>query len=296
MPCCRWATDPTPFADAYPDGECAGVKVHYAVEPEPLDTAGAIRFAALDAGIDERFVVVNGDVLTDLDVNALIDFHLAHGAEGTIALHRVDDPSAFGVVPTDAQGRVEAFVEKPPRDEAPTDLINAGTYVLEPSVLDRIAPDRKVSIEREVFPAMVADGTLFAMDGHTYWIDTGTPAKYLQSQIDLLRGERGDKVNGIHPDTVIDDGAIVARSVVGAGARIAAGAEVRGSILLPGCQIGAGAVVERAIVGPGARVGDRARVEELAVLGDRAVVDPGLRISGGSVGVDEHLTVESGGN
>jgi len=286
---------PDAFVDAYPNGSCAGVEVHYAVEPEPLDTAGAIRFAALDAGIDERFLVVNGDVLTDLDVNALIDFHEAHGAEGTIALHRVDDPSAFGVVPTDAQGRVEAFVEKPPRDEAPTDLINAGTYVLEPSVLGRIAGDRKVSIEREVFPAMVANGTLYAMDGHTYWIDTGTPAKYLQAQIDLLRGERGEKVQGVHPGARIDEGAIVARSVVGVGAHVAAGAEVRGSILLPGSSIGAHAVVERAIVGPGATVGERARVDDLAVLGDRAVVDPGLRVSGGSVGVDEHLTLESGG-
>ena len=286
---------PDAFVDAYPNGSSAGVEVHYAVEPEPLDTAGAIRFAALDAGIDERFLVVNGDVLTDLDVNALIDFHEAHGAEGTIALHRVDDPSAFGVVPTDAQGRVEAFVEKPPRDEAPTDLINAGTYVLEPSVLGRIAGDRKVSIEREVFPAMVADGTLYAMDGHTYWIDTGTPAKYLQAQIDLLRGERGEKVQGVHPGARIDEGAIVARSVVGVGAHVAAGAEVRGSILLPGSSIGAHAVEERAIVGPGATVGERARVDDLAVLGDRAVVDPGLRVSGGSVGVDEHLTLESGG-
>jgi mannose-1-phosphate guanylyltransferase len=286
---------PDTFVDAYPNGTCAGVRVHYAVEPEPLDTAGAIRFAAIDAGISERFLVVNGDVLTDLDVNALIDFHQAHGAEGTIALHRVDDPSAFGVVPTDPQGRVEAFVEKPPRDEAPTDLINAGTYVLEASVLDRIAGDRKVSIEREVFPAMVADATLYAMDGHTYWIDTGTPAKYLQAQIDLLRGERGEKVQGVHPDAHIEEGAIVARSVVGAGARVAAGAEVRGSILLPGCTVGPHAVVERAIVGPGASVGAGARVDDLAVLGDRSVVDAGLRVSGGSVGVEEHLTLESGG-
>ena len=285
---------PDAFADAYPDGTCAGVDVHYAVEPEPLDTAGAIRFAALDAGINERFVVVNGDVLTDLDVNALIDFHEVHGAEGTIALHRVDDPSAFGVVPTDPQGRVEAFVEKPPRDEAPTDLINAGTYVLEASVLDRIAGDRKVSIEREVFPAMVEDGSLYAMDGHTYWIDTGTPAKYLQAQIDLLRGERGEKVQGVHADALVEEGAIVARSVLGPGVRVAAGAEVRGSILLAGCAIGAHAVVERAIVGPGATVGEGARVDDLAVLGDDALVDPGLRVSGGSVGVGEHLTLEAG--
>ena len=124
---------PDAFIDAWPDGLCAGVKLHYAVESEPLDTAGAIRFAARDAGIAaDRFLVVNGDVLTDLDIGALIAFHDGHDAEGTIALHRVEDPSAFGVVPTDDDGRVLAFVEKPPRGKAPTDLINAGTYVLEP--------------------------------------------------------------------------------------------------------------------------------------------------------------------
>lgn len=280
---------PDAFADAYPDGICAGVKLHYAVEPEPLDTAGAIRFAALDAGIAERFVVVNGDVLTDLDVNALIAFHHERGAEGTIALHRVDDPSAYGVVPTDPDGRVQAFVEKPPRDEAPTNLINAGTYVLEPSVLDRIVGHRKVSIERETFPAMVADGTLFAMSGETYWIDTGTPEKYLQAQIDLLRGTRGERANGVHPDAVVEPGAIVARSVLGAGVHVAAGAQVRGSVLLPGARVEEDAVVERAILGPRSTVGRGARVDDLAVLGDDAVVGAGLRVSGGSVGVGEHL-------
>jgi len=165
---------PDAFVLAYPDGTCAGVELHYAVEPEPLDTAGAIRFAAEHAGITERFVVVNGDVLTDLDVTALMAFHDARGAEGTIALHPVDDPSAFGVVPTEPDGRVIAFVEKPPPGEAPTNLINAGTYVLEPSVLGRIETGRKVSIEREVFPAMVADGCLYAMADDSYWIDTPT--------------------------------------------------------------------------------------------------------------------------
>ncbi len=125
--------------------------MHYAVEDEPLDTAGAIRFAAMDAGIRERFVVMNGDVLTDLDVTALVAFHDRAGAEATIALHEVDDPSRYGVVPTDADGRVTAFVEKPPADEAPTRFINAGAYVLEPTVLDRIEGGRKVSIERETF-------------------------------------------------------------------------------------------------------------------------------------------------
>jgi mannose-1-phosphate guanylyltransferase len=287
---------PAAFADAYPDGVCAGVELHYAIEPEPLDTAGAIRFAALDAGIDERFVVVNGDVLTDLDIGALVAFHDARGGEGTIALHKVDDPSAFGVVPTDDHGKVEAFVEKPPADEAPTDLINAGTYVLEASVLGRIADGRKVSIEREVFPAMVEDGVLFAMSGDTYWIDTGTPSKYLQAQMDLLRGVRtGEKIDGTHPNADVAEDAIVLRTVVGPGAIVEGGATVKGSVVMAGARICAGAIVERAIVGPGAVVGERARVDDVAVLGADSVVGPGLRVSGGTVGVGEHLELATEG-
>ena len=154
---------PDAFIDAYPDGSCAGVGLTYAVEDAPLDTAGAIRFAAREAGLDETFVVVNGDVLTDLDVTALMAFHRERGAEATVALTPVDDPSAFGVVPTDEHGRVLAFIEKPPPGQAPTNLINAGTYVLEPSVLARIPGGRRVSIERETFPALVADGRLYAL-------------------------------------------------------------------------------------------------------------------------------------
>lgn len=280
---------PDAFAQAYADEVCAGVKLHYAVEPEPLDTAGAIRFAALHAGIAERFVVVNGDVLTDLDITELVRFHDSHGGEGTIALHRVDDPSAFGVVLTDDHGRVLEFVEKPPPGEEPTDLINAGTYVLEPSVLDRIAEGRKVSIEREVFPAMVADGALYAMPGDTYWIDAGTPPTYLRAQIDLLTGERGAPVEGIHPDASVAADATVERSVIGAGAVIASGAVVRGSVVMADAQVGEGAVVDRAILGRRARVGAGARVDDLAVLGDGASIGAGLRVSGGSLGVDEEL-------
>lgn len=283
---------PDAFVEAYPDGVCAGVELHYAIEPEPLDTAGAIRFAALDAGIDERFVVVNGDVLTDLDLKALIAFHDAHGAEGSIALHRVEDPSAFGVVPTDPDGRVLAFVEKPPREEAPTDLINAGTYVLEPSVLDRIAGDRKVSIERETFPAMVVDGGLYATDGNTYWIDTGTPAKYLQAQMELLSGVRGEPVDGVHSDADIHPDAAVEGSVVGAGVVIGAGASVRGAVLLPGATVGEGATVEGSILGHSADVGKGATVDGLAVLGDRSSVAAGVHLTGGSIDVDEALEAD----
>lgn len=284
---------PDAFADAYPDGVCAGVKLHYAIEPEPLDTAGAILFAARDAGIAERFVVVNGDVLTDLDLGRLIEFHDSHEGEGTIALHQVEDPSAFGVVPTEADGRVIAFVEKPPRHEAPTDLINAGTYVLEADVLDRIAEGRKVSIEREVFPDMVADGALYAMPGDTYWIDTGTPPKYLGAQLDLLDGVRGETLDGIHPTATVAADAVVERSVIGADVEIGSGARVSASVILPGATVGVGAVIDRAILGSGASVGAGARIDDLAVLGDRAVVGAQLRVSGGSVGVDEVLKGES---
>jgi len=182
---------PDAFIDAYPDGTCAGVALRYAVEPEPLDTAGAIRFAALAAGIDDTFVVVNGDVLNDFDLRRLLALHRDRGAEGTIHLTPVDDPSRYGVVPTDADGRVLGFIEKPPLDEAPTNWINAGTYVLEPSVIDRIPEGRKVSIERETFPAMVTDGTLFALQDSCYWIDAGTPASQVTGDSWPLSSDAG---------------------------------------------------------------------------------------------------------
>jgi len=272
---------PEAFTDVYPDGTCAGVRLHYAVDPEPLDTAGAIGFAATAGGIDQRFVVVNGDVLTDLDVSRLVAFHDERGAEATIALHKVDDPSAFGVVPTDEHGRVTAFVEKPPREEAPTDLINAGTYVLEPSVIGRIPGGRPVSIERVTFPAMASEGTLFAMDGGTYWLDTGTPAQYLRCQLDLLDGSRGhDAGPGVHPDAVVDPGATVDLAVIGPGARVGAGAVVRRSVVMAGAVVAEGAHLSDAVVAANARIGVGARLADLTVIGERATVVDGEQLSG----------------
>src|SRR5262249_31367382 len=150
--------------EAYPDGHCAGVALCYAVEAEPLDTAGAIRFAAITAGFDgEPLVAVNGDVLTDLDVGRLVAFHRDRGARATLHLTTAEARSAFGVVPTDADGRVGEFVEKPPRETAPTNKINAGSYILEPEVIAGIPADRRVSIERETFPALAAEGVLYAL-------------------------------------------------------------------------------------------------------------------------------------
>jgi mannose-1-phosphate guanylyltransferase len=279
---------PDDFVAAYPDGECAGVELHYAVESEPLDTAGAIRFAANDAGIRERFVVMNGDVLTDLDVSALVAFHDRAGAEATIALHEVDDPSRYGVVPTDDDGRVTDFVEKPPRDEAPTNLINAGTYVLEPSVLDRIVDGRRVSIERETFPGMVQDRSLFAVsDGGVYWLDTGTPETYLHAQLDLINGRRvlpSDlSLTAVDPSAVIAPTAAVRSSVVSPLAQIGDHAEVIDSVVGCGATIGAKARVRNSIIGAGASIGQGATLDDLCVVGDGEAVEAGAELVGARV-------------
>lgn len=302
---------PDAFTKAYPDGVAAGVRLAYAVEPVPLDTAGAVRFAALHAGIDDTFVVVNGDVLTDMDLGALVAFHRSHGAEGSISLHPVEDPSAYGVVPTERTGRVLAFIEKPPPQEAPTNLINAGTYVLEPSVLGRVPGGRRVSIERDTFPAMVGDGSLFALADPSYWLDTGTPEAYLLAHWDLLEGrrpgppspgarefdagvwfvgepdvERGGEVRGpalLGDGAFVGRGAVVDRAVVGHDCTVEPGARVVRSVLLAGAAVASGATVSGSIVGPGARVGEGSEVRPLSVLGGLAVVRPGAIVTGARV-------------
>jgi mannose-1-phosphate guanylyltransferase len=266
---------PDMFIDAYPDGVCAGVQLQYAVEPEPLDTAGAVGFAARAAGIDDTFIVVNGDVLTDLDVAGVWELHRARGAEGTIALTPVDDPSRYGVVPIDDDGRVVDFVEKPAPGTAPTNWINAGTYVLEPTVIDRIAPDRKVSIERETFPAMVAERTLFGVRSDAYWIDAGTPETYLRAQLDLVDGVRGNEL-AIAESAEIDPSAHVEHSVVGRDVVIGNGASIHDSVVMAGATIGAGARIHSSIVGRGVRVGPDSRLSELTVLADGVELPAGV--------------------
>ncbi len=297
---------PDAFMQSYPDGRAGGVRLTYAVEPEPLDTAGAVRFAATSAGIAETFVVVNGDVLTDLDLTGLVAFHRERGAEGTIALHPVADPSSFGVVPTDATGRVTAFVEKPPRDEAPTNEINAGTYVLEASVLGRIPEGGRVSIERETFPAMVRDGVLFARSDDGYWLDTGTPAAYLDANFDYLAGKRGPVVApGLTDDgtgvlmegesdvsgdvvgpavlfsgCVVETGARVEHSILGRGTVVSADAVVSDSVLMDVCHVAADAKVVGSVMGPRSVVGQRGDVRPVSVLGADAVVSSGTLVDG----------------
>lgn len=268
---------PDAFLSAYPDGTCAGVGLHYAVEDHPLDTAGGIAFAARDAGITEPFVVVNGDVLTDLDVAALIELHHARGAEATIALTPAADPSAFGVVPTDESDLVTAFIEKPPRGQAPTNLINAGTYVLDPCVLDLIVPDRKTSIEREIFPALVERRSLYAMASDEEWIDAGTPQTYRQANLTWALRCGG----GIDPEASLAAGARVDDSVVGAGSVIGGKAVVTGSVLLDGVRVGPGAIVTDAVIGYRGTIGAGATVGAGVILGDDAVIADGTVAAAG---------------
>lgn len=251
---------PDAFLDAYPDGRCAGVAVEYAVEPAPLGTAGAIKFAATEAGVDGPFLVVNGDVICEIDIRALIAFHGDRNALATIALTPAADPSRFGVVPIDSSGRVIAFIEKPPADEAPTNLINAGIYVLDPEVLDRI-PEGRVSIERETFPALVDEQRVYALASDALWIDIGTPESFLEANLAFSAGA--------------DGGAVLGKDV-----RLDTGACVKDSVILDGAVIARDAAVSRSIVGRRAVIGEGAVLADLTMIGDGEVVAPGARLSG----------------
>jgi mannose-1-phosphate guanylyltransferase len=259
------------------DGEHAGARLRYVAEPEPRGTAGAIRFAAdaLGEGLDDRFLALNGDVLTDLDLTALLDAHDEHGARATIALHSVEDSSAYGLVRTGDGGEVLEFTEK--TGEKVAGEVNAGMYVLERSVLNLIPPGENVSIERDVFPRLVGGG-LYGRRLDGYWMDIGTPERYLQSSWDILEGRVATQVEPTAPGLLVAPDAEVApdatigpRAVVGLGCRVAAGAAVRDSVLLDGCAIGEGARVAGSILAPG------------------VAVAPGTILEGAVVGRDERV-------
>lgn len=248
---------PDALRAALGDGERAGVRMVYVTEPERRGTAGAIRFAAdaLGERLGERFLALNGDVLADLDLGALVRFHERGGGPATIALHPVEDSSAYGLVRRDEDGRVLEFLEK--TGAAVPGEINAGAYVLERSVLDLIPAGREVSIEREVFPRLVGAG-LRALPLAGYWMDIGTPERYLAATWDILEGRVRTRVRPTAPGLLVGAGAEVdrdavlgPRAVLGPGCRVASRARVSGSVLLDGCAVGEGARVEGSILAPG---------------------------------------------
>lgn len=282
---------PDPFMAAFPGDRLGGVELRYAVEPEPLDTAGAIRFAADHSGVDETFVVVNGDTISDLDVADLVAAHRATGAEATIYLTPVDDPSRYGVVELDADGRVQRFVEKPPPGVTDSNLINAGTYVMEPSVLELIESGRRVSVERETFPALVERRSLYGWSSDVYWLDAGTPETLVQANLDRLAGRYDAAIDhpvqggdGVSPQAAVDAAEVV-DSVVAPGVTVGGGSVLRRSVLLAGAVIGQDVVVEDSVVM--GRVPDRATLRG-AVIGAAAHVEPGQEI------VDERIPEPAG--
>ena len=263
------------------EGEHEGIRLRYVDEPEPLGTAGPLKLA--ERHLDERVAVLNGDILTDIDLSAVLGFHEAHGARVTLTLTPVEDPSSYGVILTGKDGDVEAFIEKP-QGEAPSNLINAGIYVLEREVVQEIPAGRAVSFEREVFPSLVGAG-LFGVEQRGYWLDIGTLDRYLQATRDILGGVVKTAVDpGFGPGTTVHEEALVfdpvligascevaaqaelgPDSTVGAGATIGPGAVVRDSALHDGVAVEEGAVVVSSIVGAGAQISAGERVESTIV-------------------------------
>ncbi len=288
---------PRRLEETFGDGSGIGMKLRYVVEPSPLGTGGAIRYAA--QGIDDTLIVFNGDVMTAVDVAAVVRQHKARKAKATIVLTPVDNPSAYGLVECDADGHVRRFLEKPSPDEITCDTINAGIYVLEPDTFDRIPKDSPYSIERGFFPSLVTRGETFcAYVERGYWIDIGTPEKYRDVHRDIFDGRcplgppgiaSGQPV--VSPAARVEPGAVLegpcfldAGVVVKAGARIGPysvlgksvlveeDAQVTGSIVWPNARIGHDAVVEGALIGRSCYVGKNAFVGPSAILGDKTTL------------------------
>jgi mannose-1-phosphate guanylyltransferase len=276
-----------------------GMRLRYVIEEEPLGTAGPVRLA-LDEGIlEDRVIVTNGDVLTDIDLSAGLGFHEARGAQVSLALVAVEDTSSYGVVPTDSEGRVEAFLEKTP-GEAPTNRVNAGVYVMERGVVEGIAAGRAVSFEREVFPALVGDA-LYGYEAAGYWMDIGTPARYLEATWDLLAGR---VASGLAPrdetGSLVLEGSLVAgahvgpQSVVGRSCSVGQDARIERAVLHDRVMVGAEASVRESVLGERVRVGERAEIHPGAVVGAGASIGEGARVGEGAR-LEPGAQVEAGG-
>lgn len=267
---------PAVFEAEFGDGSALGLQIEYVTEEHPLGTGGGIANVAGKLRNDTA-MVFNGDVLSGADLAQLLDFHRSNRADVTLQLVRVGDPRAFGCVPTDEEDRVVAFLEK--TEDPPTDQINAGCYVFERNVIDRIPQGREVSVEREVFPALLADGDckIYGYVDASYWRDMVTPEDFVRGSADLvrgiapspaLRGHRGEQL--VHDGAAVSPGALlIGGTVVGRGAEIGPGTRLDGAVIFDGVRVEAGCVIERSIIGFGARIGPRALIRD-GVIGDGA--------------------------
>jgi mannose-1-phosphate guanylyltransferase len=283
------------------DGSSLGVRLRFVEEPDPRGTAGALKMA--EPMLDERFLMLNGDVLTDIDLTSQIAQHEATGAVATLALVPVADPSAYGLVILEQDHSVREFVEKPSSDRIESNLISAGAYVLQREVLDLVPPDRNVSIEREVWPRLVGEG-LYGFPSEGYWLDIGTPARYLQGTFDIIEGNVNTAIRErLGGDLLVVDadaqvhGRVIAPAVIERGVRVADGAHVGSlAVLAPNVSIGAGSTVERSVILDGAQIGEDCRLRDCIIaagcrVGARTQITGGAVLGEGvSVGADNVIT------
>jgi len=290
------------------DGSQFGVKLSYIIEDTPLGTAGAVKNT--EKHLDETFLVLNGDIFTDLDITAMINFHLERKAKATIALTPVEDPTRYGVVEMEAQGRVTRFLEKPSWSEVTTRMINAGTYVLEPEVLAYIPPQTNYSFERGLFPLLLERGEpVYAFSSSGYFMDMGTAESYFQLNWDLLSGKcrlnwggfttregmRVGKQTIIHPTAqiegrvVIGDNCTIGRKVkltgsvvIGSGCTVQSEAVITGSVIWSNVQIGRGATVRDSIIANNCHLHPNCCITDGSVLGDNVTLLSGCKLDPGS--------------
>ncbi len=300
---------PDEFEEYFSTNPFDGLHIKYVVEDSPLGTAGAIKFAAQD--VDGDFIVCNGDVLTDMDLSALVDFHKSNGSMATISLTYVEDPSAFGVVPTHEDGQVIAFVEKPPRESAPSHWINAGTYVLKPEFLDLIPADIQVSVERETFPQLLQESKMYAQESTSYWLDIGTPEKYIKAHVDGLENIAEDEllINienlsaslfGPKNSQYSDDLQVKGNSLIGNNVKIGRNVILDSAVIGDNCiiedncvisnavihddvHIENDCVIEKSIVALGSRIGRNSKLEEYTLIGANEKIDPNSELQSSKV-------------
>jgi mannose-1-phosphate guanylyltransferase len=286
---------PKPMADYFQDGSRFGIKLTYALEPKPMGTAGAVKNA--EKYLDDIFLVLNGDVFTDLDITAMLQFHRQRRAKATIALSPVEDPTSYGLIETTSDGRVTRFMEKPSWDQITTNMINAGTYILDKEILKGAPADANFSFERQLFPNLLNQGeSVYAFPSSAYWVDIGTPEKYLQLQRDIMRGEvkgyslvQGKVVKigqgcSIHPETQI-----IGPVVIGNNCQINRGVKIFGPVV-----IGAGNIIEEetiidsSITWQDSRFGQRVNVIE-SIIANNCLLESNSYIEKAVIG--DHVTI-----
>jgi len=278
---------PQPIMDCLGDGSRFGIRIDYTIEEKALGTAGAVKNAA--KYLDAPFLALNGDVFTDLDITRMAAVHKQHRAMITIALTPVEDPSSYGLIETDNHGRIRRFLEKPKPEEITTNMINAGTYILEPEVLEHIPPDTNFSFEHDVFPPLLQKGKpVYAFPSDCYWMDIGTPQKYHQLNRDLLGG-RSNQYN-INPDNRVVIGRnskvhpsanIMQPAVIGEDCTLAEDVVVEDSIIWDNVGIGAGAVIRRSIIADNCRIGEGCVIED-SVIADNVTLAAGYKAESGA--------------